>query len=885
MAEAIVSGVVQRLGNLLIQESNFLSGVSDQVEQLQTELKLMQCLLKDADARQDESHFVRQLVAEIRDLAYDADDIIATYALKVESRRGGGIKKVLKRYAYIIDEGTTVHKVGSEIPKIMTRISNLTTRLLAMGIRESTEGGRLSSLSEKEQKQRQTYSYLEHDPVGFDDHRNELVEFLLKEEEGKRIASICGMGGLGKTTLAKMVYRHDRVRQHFDHHAWIFVSQQFQIRDIWERILFSLLSPSEEERNEIRKLSDEHIVEKLRQVQCEKKCLVILDDIWHIEDWNRLCLREAFPESGSKILLTTRSRDVALHADPRGLLHELHCLNEAKSLELFKKIAISWREELKKLKKSMNCLGEKMIKYCGGLPLAITILGGLLATKQRQDEWEDVLKHIESYIFKEDDLRVNNVLGLSYNDLPYHLKPCFLYLGHFPEDFEILTDELIQMWMGEGFIQLREDSEDTMEYEGEQYLRELKQRYMVQVGEISKLGRIETYRIHDLMREFCISKAQQENFLQITKENIHFIEGSQWHIGKIRRLAITLESNDNYFKGIKFSEYPYLRSLHYFVPPKEFYFKKSKLLRVLNLKNYGENFPKDIGCFIHLRFLSLKNSKISKVPSSLGNLRCLQTLDLRLKYYKVRVPNVFKEMEQLRHLYLPSFYWVSEKLELGNLCYLQTLLSVGLKTIKMPTSVRLNLRILGLGDHDYRPFLGVKTGEVVPHVIQVLSIFPHVYTLVIDSGIKKLPETRLFPPNLAELGLVLTKLEEDPMPTLEKLPNLKILRLFANSFVGKDMVCSEGGFPLLQYLILCGLYSLEEWRVEERAMPSLYHLTIDSCYYLKTIPDGLRFLTTLQVLEIKSMPKSFKDRLNEGGLDSDKVKHVPSLVFKNCDRE
>ncbi|KAK7854839.1 putative disease resistance protein [Quercus suber] len=258
MAEAIVSGVVQRLGNLLIQESNFLSGVSDQVEQLQTELKLMQCLLKDADARQDESHFVRQLVAEIRDLAYDADDIIATYALKVESRRGGGIKKVLKRYAYIIDEGTTVHKVGSEIPKIMTRISNLTTRLLAMGIRESTEGGRLSSLSEKEQKQRQTYSYLEHDPVG--------------------------------------------------------------------------------------KLSDEHIVEKLRQVQCEKKCLVILDDIWHIEDWNRLCLREAFPESGSKILLTTRSRDVALHADPRGLLHELHCLNEAKSLELFKKIAISWRE-------------------------------------------------------------------------------------------------------------------------------------------------------------------------------------------------------------------------------------------------------------------------------------------------------------------------------------------------------------------------------------------------------------------------------------------------------------------------------------------------------------------------------------------------------------
>ena len=183
------------------------------------------------------------------------------------------------------------------------------------------------------------------------------------------------------------------------------------------------------------------------------------------------------------------------------------------------------------------------------------------------------------------------------------------------------------MWMGEGFIPQIwhvEDSEDTMEYEGEQYLRELMQRCVVQVGEISKLGRIKTCRIHDLMREFCISKAQQENFLQITKKNILSMEGSQGRIGKIRRLAVTLESNDNYLKGIKFNEYPYLRSLLYFMPSKEFYFKKSKLLRVLNLQNYErENLPTDIGCFIHVRFLSLENSNINKVPSSLGKLRCL----------------------------------------------------------------------------------------------------------------------------------------------------------------------------------------------------------------------------------------------------------------------
>ena len=174
-------------------------------------------------------------------------------------------------------------------------------------------------------------------------------------------------------------------------------------------------------------------------------------------------------------------------------------------------------------KPNIEKLGKEMIEYCGGSPLAITVLGGLLAAKQTSNEWEDVLKHIKSYIFKEDDLRVSKVFSLSYNDLPCHLKPCFLYLGGFPEDFAIPTEELIQMWMGEGFIPQisnEEDSEDTMEYEGEQYLRELMQRCMVQVGEISKLGRIETCRIHDLMRDFCISKAKQENFLQITKKNI-----------------------------------------------------------------------------------------------------------------------------------------------------------------------------------------------------------------------------------------------------------------------------------------------------------------------------------------------------------------------------
>ena len=345
MAEPVVSGVLTRIGDLLVQESNFLYLVSDQVELLQTELKLMQGLLKDADARQDESEAVRQWVADARELAYDAEDVIATYALKVGSRKGGGMQKVVKRWACILSEGTTAYNVGSEIENIKMKITNLKTNFRDYGIKESIiQGGGSSSSNERERERRQTFSHLEHDVVGFDDDLNKLVEFLLRDEEGNRVASICGMGGLGKTTLAKMVYNHHKIKQHFDCRTWSYISKQCQRRRIWEEILIKLLSPTKEERDGIQKLTDAEIVEKLGEVQLQKKCLVILDDIWDIETWNSL--RAAFPLKNirSKILLTSRNKEVSLHVDTEAFLHELQCLNKPRSWELLEKIAISRRK-------------------------------------------------------------------------------------------------------------------------------------------------------------------------------------------------------------------------------------------------------------------------------------------------------------------------------------------------------------------------------------------------------------------------------------------------------------------------------------------------------------------------------------------------------------
>ncbi|KAL4616006.1 hypothetical protein ACB092_07G168300 [Castanea dentata] len=420
-----------------------------------------------------------------------------------------------------------------QIDAIKTRISNLKQSFQEYGIiRESTiQAGGPSSLNEPQPEQRKTYPYLEDDPVGFNDYLDYLVGILLKEEEGNtRVASICGMGGLGKTTLARMVYNDPRVKQYFNGGcAWVCISQQYQKRPVWEEIMINLL-PKEKSQNdqkeksqndqkkEIKGWSDIDLISKLHEVQQNEKCLVVLDDIWKIEDWNNLC--HVFPrkDTRSKILLTSRNSDVAKKADPRGIIHNLECLSPEKSWELLEKMAISWRSD-SETKTYMKKLGKEMIENCGGLPLAITVLGGLLATKQTQKGWEDVHQHVRSYLHAEQNLRVNKVLALSYNDLPSHLKPCFLYLGHFPEDFEIPTKELIRMWMGEGFIsqvQHRGGREDTMDDVGDRYLRELVQRCMVLVGKEGSLGRIKTCRMHDLMRDFCVSKAQDENFLHFT---------------------------------------------------------------------------------------------------------------------------------------------------------------------------------------------------------------------------------------------------------------------------------------------------------------------------------------------------------------------------------
>ncbi|CAN6566640.1 unnamed protein product [Malus baccata var. baccata] len=350
MAEAVVSMVIEGLKGGLVEEVKLLSGVGDQIDHAQTELLLMQGFLKDADAKKGDSEAVRIWVRIIREAAYDLEDVIESFALKVVLKRGGSVKLVLKRFACILNEVVNRHKVGSEIRSITAKLSDMRSKLKGYNIQQITGTQYEGAPSfEKQKEQRQTYPHvIEHDVVGLEKDVEILATHLVKEENCPQFVSIWGMGGSGKTTLAKQVYNHNEVvKRHFDCFAWVCVSQQCQGKEVLEDILIKLTrTTKKEEIEEISKMKKDQIAEKLCIIQKEKKCLVVLDDLWTCDAWNSL--KPGFPigeETKSRILLTTRKKDVAEIAGGIGFIHESRALDDKESWELFKKIAISGRDQ------------------------------------------------------------------------------------------------------------------------------------------------------------------------------------------------------------------------------------------------------------------------------------------------------------------------------------------------------------------------------------------------------------------------------------------------------------------------------------------------------------------------------------------------------------
>ncbi|XP_021739305.1 putative disease resistance protein RGA3 [Chenopodium quinoa] len=640
MAEAVLFNIAQQLLNNMssaaIEEAATAWGYKTQLAKLNNTINTIKDVLLDAEQRQPNSHAIQGWLQRLRVAVYDADDPFDEItSLNTRKEACLFFSKINQLHVGSI-MGRKINNMREILDGIANDGGNFGFRLL---VDEERVMGR--------RKREQSYSFgCEEDIVGRDSDKVAILEMLLNDdvEESVYVIPVVGIGGLGKTTLAQLVYNDEKVESHFELQLWVCVSDVFDIRVIVEKIITSAtcVKPCD--------LDMEQLQRQLRNVIGGKRYLLVLDDVWNEdrEEWLKLRALLFCGGPGSKVLVTTRSRQVA-GIMATGSCYDLRHLSEAESWFLFCKMAFESGQEDKDLK--LVELGKQIVKKCANVPLAIRTVGGLLYARDER-RWL-AFKDNELAKIRETENSIMPILKLSYNHLQPSLKHCFAYCALFPKDYVLEKDRLISLWIAEGFV-VPSCERQSLEDAGEECFTDLVQKCFFQDLTKDALGDIKSCKIHDLMHDLALKEAGGESVIftsdvRNVSENTHHLSAgfnltSLWEIPscflELNRLrTFLLPEQATLGTRIRKSVSEQLTS-------------NFRRLRVLDLHGLGiENLSNSIGDLIHLRYLDISfNSHIKALPNSVSRLQNLQVLILSKCYRLRKLPTDIKRLVNLRCL-------------------------------------------------------------------------------------------------------------------------------------------------------------------------------------------------------------------------------------------
>ncbi|KAL0365962.1 UNVERIFIED_CONTAM: putative late blight resistance proteinR1C-3 [Sesamum radiatum] len=597
----------------------------------------------------------------------------------------------------------------------------------------------------------------------------------------------------------------------------------------------------------------------LHQALIGRRYLIILDDMWDVKPWDDI--RRFFPDkgNGSRIIVTTRESSVAAYTASGSSRYQVNLLKDDESWNLLRQNVFAPEETCSP---ELEKVGKRIAKGCRGLPLAIHVIGGILSqAKRSQDFWEQVSDNVSSTIADKGE-QFSNILSLSYNHLPNHLKSCFLYMGAFPEDYAIRSSTLINLLVAEGLV--RPISDKSLEEAAEMYLKALVDRNLIFVSRKGTNGNVKAYSIHDLLRDLCVRKVHEEKFL--------FVDG--WATDALARNTACLRRVSS--RGIFSAEDAYIsreqirraRSFLLFDHKRQSLASSGvyglRLLRVLDiLQIIFVEFPEEILQLVNLRFLALTIGRC--LPSSISRLCNLRTLivlrgeSLSIVGDIMVMPGIL-DMTQLRHIKVKGqrtyikYHDGQDKNLFVVLDKLQTLYAIAISQLT-------DRRLETLPNLEKQ---GIFWDEEVDHV-RDLSPLHKLHTLKCRSSKYNrynILSNIVLPPSIKKLTLKGCRILDHELNEIGKLPNLEILKLQYCYFQNGNWEAEDGEFCRLQFLLMKGL-KLVNWTADDTHFPRLEELVIQYCFDLKEIPLAIGDIPTLKVMEVQQCGDSAKASARE----------------------